>query len=87
MAKPQQPDDTTHFGYQSVKRDDKADMVHESDLALHSERLVVPGDPGASRLYKIITDTADPPVRIMEGKFSDEDREVVRDWIDSLPTN
>jgi demethylmenaquinone methyltransferase/2-methoxy-6-polyprenyl-1,4-benzoquinol methylase len=27
MAKPQQPDDTTHFGYQSVKRDEKAGMV------------------------------------------------------------
>ena len=27
MAKPQQPDDTTHFGYQSVKRDEKASLV------------------------------------------------------------
>ena len=27
MAKPQQPDDTTHFGYRSVKRDEKAGLV------------------------------------------------------------
>jgi len=29
MAKPQQPDETTHFGYQSVPADDKADLVRE----------------------------------------------------------
>ncbi len=27
MAKPRQPDDTTHFGYRSVKAGDKADLV------------------------------------------------------------
>ncbi len=29
MAKPQQPDDTTHFGYQSVQKDEKADLVRD----------------------------------------------------------
>ena len=29
MAKPQQPDDTTHFGYRSVKSDEKADLVRD----------------------------------------------------------
>ncbi len=29
MAKPQQPDETTHFGYQSVPAGDKADLVRE----------------------------------------------------------
>ncbi len=29
MAKPQQPDDTTHFGYQSVSRDEKAELVRD----------------------------------------------------------
>jgi len=29
MAKPQQPDDTTHFGYQSVPTEDKADLVRD----------------------------------------------------------
>jgi len=29
MAKPQQPDETTHFGYQSVPAEDKADLVRE----------------------------------------------------------
>ncbi len=29
MAKPQQPDDTTHFGYQSVQKDEKAYLVRD----------------------------------------------------------
>jgi demethylmenaquinone methyltransferase/2-methoxy-6-polyprenyl-1,4-benzoquinol methylase len=29
MAKPQQPDDTTHFGYRSVSADEKAGMVRD----------------------------------------------------------
>ena len=29
MAKPQQPDDSTHFGYQSVPKDEKADLVRD----------------------------------------------------------
>jgi len=29
MAKPQQPDDTTHFGYQSVRSGEKADRVRD----------------------------------------------------------
>jgi len=29
MAKPQQPDDTTHFGYRSVSTDEKADLVRD----------------------------------------------------------
>ena len=29
MVKPQQPDDSTHFGYQSVPAEDKADLVRE----------------------------------------------------------
>jgi demethylmenaquinone methyltransferase/2-methoxy-6-polyprenyl-1,4-benzoquinol methylase len=29
MAKPQQPDDSTHFGYQSVQKDEKADLVRD----------------------------------------------------------
>jgi demethylmenaquinone methyltransferase/2-methoxy-6-polyprenyl-1,4-benzoquinol methylase len=29
MTKPQQPDETTHFGYQSVPAEDKADLVRE----------------------------------------------------------
>jgi len=29
MAKPQQPDDTTHFGYRSVSRDEKAGLVRD----------------------------------------------------------
>ena len=29
MAKPQQPHDTTHFGYRSVKTDEKADFVRD----------------------------------------------------------
>ena len=29
MAKPQQPDDTTHFGYRSVKSEEKADLVRD----------------------------------------------------------
>ncbi len=29
MAKPQQPDDTTHFGYQSVPAEEKADRVRD----------------------------------------------------------
>lgn len=29
MAKPQQPDEITHFGYQSVPAEDKADLVRE----------------------------------------------------------
>ncbi|MBU2677108.1 MAG: bifunctional demethylmenaquinone methyltransferase/2-methoxy-6-polyprenyl-1,4-benzoquinol methylase UbiE [Gammaproteobacteria bacterium] len=29
MAKPQQPDDSTHFGYQSVSKDEKADLVRD----------------------------------------------------------
>ena len=29
MAKPQQPDDTTHFGYQSVKPEEKAGLVRD----------------------------------------------------------
>jgi len=29
MAKPQQPDDSTHFGFQSVSADEKAGLVRD----------------------------------------------------------
>lgn len=47
-------------------------------------RLVVPGRPDESVFYRIVTN-ADSLLPTMALRFTDEDREVVRQWIASLP--
>ena len=48
-------------------------------------KLVVAGQPNESLLLSIITPDSDDEIRSMSRKFSDEDREVVRQWIAELP--
>lgn len=52
--------------------------------ATEGQRLVIPGDPENSLLFKIITNTPEPIISFMADRFTDEDRNIVRAWIESL---
>jgi len=57
MAKPQQPDDTTHFGFQSVHKDNKADLVREvfDSVATRYDLMNDLMSAGMHRLWKRFT--------------------------------
>jgi len=57
MAKPQQPDDTTHFGFQSVHRDEKADLVRDvfDSVATRYDLMNDLMSAGMHRLWKRFT--------------------------------
>jgi demethylmenaquinone methyltransferase/2-methoxy-6-polyprenyl-1,4-benzoquinol methylase len=57
MAKPQQPDDTTHFGFQSVHKDEKADLVRDvfDSVATRYDLMNDLMSAGMHRLWKRFT--------------------------------
>jgi len=57
MAKPQQPDDTTHFGFQSVHKDEKADLVRNvfDSVATRYDLMNDLMSAGMHRLWKRFT--------------------------------
>jgi len=57
MAKPQQPDDTTHFGFQSVPKDEKADLVRDvfDSVATRYDLMNDLMSAGMHRLWKRFT--------------------------------
>ncbi len=57
MAKPQQPDETTHFGYQSVPVQDKADLVRDvfDSVASNYDLMNDLMSAGLHRLWKRFT--------------------------------
>jgi hypothetical protein len=50
-------------------------------LAGKSGRVVVPHDPGASRLFQLVTHQSEPAMPRDRPRLPDEDLEAIRSWI------